>query len=160
MSNRLVLADLRKSFDQFLRHRLFPTQHTTDIRTRDTEQVGELVSAADLLLEPPQIFERSVHRRGYWIGFLAQRLSGSEQLHQGSVGDPLARAQARKRVVRNLRLIEQLAITNPVSLLNVEYRSGDGGPVSQFDAIVGRICIFADEFVLIDIVSASLPIDC
>jgi IS30 family transposase len=45
-------------------------------------------------------------------------------------GYPFAFSQAGEGVVRDLRLIEQLAITDPVSLLNVEYRTGDGGPIS------------------------------
>ena len=43
----------------------------------DAEQLGELVPTADLLLKPPQVFKRLVHRRGYWIGFLAQSLGSA-----------------------------------------------------------------------------------
>ena len=138
--------------DQLLRHRLLPSQHPTEIRAADAKQLGELVPSTNLLLEPPQIFKRLVHRGGDGIGFLAQSLGSAEQLHQGSVGYPLALSQAGERMMRNLRLIEQFAVTDPVSLLNVEHRSGDGSPISQLDAIVGRICIFADEFVFLDVV--------
>ena len=41
--------------------------------------------------------------------------------------------------MRNLRFIEQLAVTDPVSLLNVEHRSGDGSAISQLDAVMGRM---------------------
>ena len=54
--------------------------------------------------------------------------------------------------MRNLRLIEQFAVTEPIALLNVEHRGGDGSPISQLDAIVGRICIFTNELVFLDVV--------
>jgi hypothetical protein len=125
-----IFSDLLR---QLLRHRLFPAQHSTDIRPSDAEHLCELVSATDLLLKPPQIFKRLVHRRGYWIGFLAQRLSGAEKLHQGSVGYPFALFQARKRVVRNPRFPDECAITDCVLLLNVEHGRGDGTSISQLD---------------------------
>jgi hypothetical protein len=59
-----------------------------------------------------------------WIGFLAQGLSRTEELHQGRVGNALALTQAGKRVMGNLRIFEQFAITDPISLLNVEDRRG------------------------------------
>src|ERR1700722_11545171 len=55
-------------------------------------------------------------------------------------------------MTRNLRLVDQSAVADPVSLLNIQHRSGDGSPIRQLDALVGRITIFADEFVLPDIV--------
>jgi hypothetical protein len=52
----------------------------------------------------------------------------------------------------NLRLIDQSAVADAVLLLNVEDCSGNGCSISQLDAIVGRIGIFIDEFVLLDII--------
>ena len=117
------VTDMSEPLDQLLRHRLFPAQDPPEIRPGDAKQLRELVPPANLIAKPPQVFERLVHRRGDGIGFLAQSLSGAEELHQRRVGDALALAQAGKRVMGNLRLFEQFAITDPISLLNVENRS-------------------------------------
>jgi hypothetical protein len=36
--------------------------------------------------------------------------------------------------------------------LNVEYGRRESSPISQLDAIVGRICIFADKLIFLDVV--------
>jgi hypothetical protein len=56
---------------------------------------------------------------------LAQSLGSTEEFHQGSVGYPFALFQARKRMVRNLCLIDQFSVTDLILVLNVEYRSGE-----------------------------------
>ena len=119
-----VLPDSIEVLDQLLRHRLFPAQHPTKIGTCDAEQLGELVPPANLFPQPPQLRQRLLLCRADRIGLLTQSLRGAEELHQGSVGDPLALAQAGKRVTGDLRLFEQSPITDVISLLDVEDRGG------------------------------------
>ena len=54
--------------------------------------------------------------------------------------------------MRDVRLIEQFAVADLISVLNVEHRHRDDSPIVHLDAIDGRTCIFADELVFLYIV--------
>ena len=49
------------------------------------------------------------------------------------------RCRAPSLRAADLRLIDQSAVANAVSLLNVKHRGGDGGSISQLDAIAGWV---------------------
>ena len=52
----------------------------------------------------------------------------------------------------NLRLFEWSAVTDPMSLSYVEHSSSECSPTMQFDAVVGWPCVFANEFVFLDVI--------
>lgn len=49
------------------------------------------------------------------------------------------RCRALSLRAADLRLIDQSAVANAVSLLNAKHRGGDGGSISQLDAIAGWV---------------------
>ena len=56
---------------------------------------------------------------------------------RGSVSEGRCRAPSLRAA--DLRLIDQSAVANAVSLLNAKHRGGDGGSISQLDAIAGWV---------------------
>src|SRR5262245_47619228 len=52
----------------------------------------------------------------------------------------------------NLRLIEQVAVANPVLPLNLEHGAGNSSRISQLKAVVRRARVLSDELVFLDVV--------